>query len=263
MQRLLDLDHFSEEKHRAEWDRHGQALDSDDDLSLEILEQMRGTELVSFKSTESFRLWQESERSSLLVLSGYNDISIIHAFQCWVSPIASEVVKGLHDRADSPIYAYYALPQNGILSYSVVSVILLQLLRQRNGILRDEKRYMELRTELGKFKQTGLAEGDKASAMERVAERVIHFFDKSETLYIIVDRADRCRVPSKADHRKILIKTLVKMVEATRCKLKILTVIDGRSWRVENYQDELGVKMKDRVIVHTAEQRLKYQWLFL
>ena len=219
---------------------------------------MRGPELDSFRASEDYQLWRESDRSCLLILSGYNNISIDRVYQCWLSPIAAATVKDFGQQEIRPLYAYCALPQSGKLLYDVVSVILLQLLRQKSGALRDEQRHAELRSELGKFHQTGMDEGDRVLAMERVALRVLDFFDESETLYIVVDRADRCRDTKTVDHRKMLLKVFVKMVEAARCKLRVLTVMDGRSWRVESYQDELGAKMKERFIVHTAEQGIRY-----
>ena len=254
MQRFLNLDEFSEEAHRKEWDIHAQAVDADDELNAEILQQMRGPELDSFRASEDHQSWRYSKRSCLLILSGSNDVSILGVHHCWLSPIAAAVVEDFDQQKPRPLYAYYALPQNGKLLHDVVSVILLQLLRQKSGALRDEKRHAELSSELGKLNQRGMNEGDRVLAMERVALRVIDFFDESETLYIVVDRADRCRDFRTVDHRKVLIKVFIKMVEAARCKLRVLTVINGHNWRVENHQDELGAKMKDRFILHTKDQ---------
>ena len=256
VQRLLKLDDFSEEAHRKEWDRHNEAVDKDDDLNAEILQQMRGSKLDSFRASEDYQSWVHSERSCLLILSGYNNISL-EVDQCWLSPIAAAAVKDFDQQDISPLYAYYALPRKGKLLYDVVAVVLLQLLRRKSGTLRNERRHAELRTELGKFQQTGTDEDDKVLAMERVALRVIDFFEESETLYIVIDRADRCRDPKAVDHRKALLRIFVKIVEAARCTLRVLTVIDGHSWRVENYRDELGAKMDDRVIVHTEEQETR------
>ena len=218
---------------------------------------MRGPELDSFRASEDYQLWKESERSCLLILSCYNDISIHQAYQCWFSPIAAATVKDFGQEEIRPLYAYYALPQNGKLLYDVLSVILLQLLRQKSGALRDEQRHTELRTELGKFHQTGMDENDRVLAMERVTLREIDFFDESETLYIVVDRVDRCRDPKTVDRHKMLLKNFIKMVEAARCKLRVLTVINGRSWRVESHRDEIGAKMKEGLILHTAEQGVR------
>ena len=257
VQRLLRLDDFSEEAHRKEWDKHNEAVDKDDDLNAAMLQQMRGSKLDSFKASEDYQSWANSERSCLLILSGYNNISILEVRQCWLSPIAAAAVKDCDQQDTNPIYAYFALPQKGKLLYDVVAIILLQLLRRKSDSLRNERRHAELRTELGRFQQTGADEDDKILAMERVALRVIDFFEESESLYIVVDRADRCRDPKAVDHRKALLRIFIKMIEAARCKLRVLTVIDGHSWSVENHRDELGAKMDDRVIMHTEEQETR------
>ena len=91
------------------------------------------------------------------------------------------------------------------------------------------------------------------SALHKVALRVIDLFDESETVYIIVDRADRTRDGGKTDHRKALLKAFVKMVEAARSKLRVFVLISGNNWQVEKHQDE----MKDRLIIHKATQEYK------
>ena len=258
MQRLLNLEDYSEQRHRREWDEHALAVERDDDLNAEMFQQMRGPELDSFRASREFQSWRESEQSCLLILAGYNDISINHVNQCWLSPVAAAVVEDLDQQAVHPIYAYSDLTKNGRLLYEVVSTILLQLLRQKSATLRDEDRYAELRTELNKLNQTARDQYETVSAIERVALRVLDFFNESETLYIVIDRADRCRDPKVADHRKILLRLLVKVVEATRCKLKILTIVDGRSWPVESYQDELEAKKMERLVIRTFLQEIRY-----
>ncbi|KAL8692666.1 MAG: hypothetical protein Q9218_002366 [Villophora microphyllina] len=259
VQRSLDLNDFSEEQHYEDWNKHCQAVRIDDDLNSELLQQMRGPGLDTFRACDDYQTWSSSKQPCLLVLSGHNDISIDGPYQCWVSPLAAATVEDFGQRENPPIYAYYALTQNGKILYDVLPVILLQLLRTKASVLRDEQRYAELRTQLGKLQQVSIGENDRVSAMEKTAIRVVEFFTESETIYIVVDRADRCRDIKKADHRKTLLRCLVQMVEAARCKLRILVVIDGRSWRVENYRDDLGVKIEERFIMCTAEQRLKEQ----
>ena len=232
-------------------------MKTDEELNTEILQQMSGPVLDMFRAGETYQRWRHSAQSCLLILSGYNDISIDQAHQCWISPIATATIEEFSLDDPRSFYAYYALSRNGKLLYDVCSVILLQLLRQKSSALRNEQRYMELRTELRKFHNTGLDESGKVSMMEKIAVRVIDLFDESETLYVIVDRADRCGDPMTAYHRKSLLRVFVKMVEAARCRLRILTVINARSWPVENYRDELGAKMMERVIFCNVKQQLR------
>jgi len=203
-----------------------------------------------------------SEQSCLLILSGYNNKSIARVDQCWLSPVAMAMITDLSQHASRPIYAYYVFPQPGELLYHAFSVILLQLLQQKSHVLRNKAQCDELRAELyelQKYEQRGKnpteTEDDRLSAFHKVILRVTSFFDESETVHIILDRADRCcDWKKRVDHRKALLKALVKMVEAARCKLRVLVVINGYNWEVEKRQDELGEKIKGRVIVHTAVQ---------
>lgn len=223
---------------------------------------MRGSRLDSFKSCKDYQSWITSEKSCLLILSGYNNESIAYLDQCWLSPVAMAMITDLSQNFSGPIYAYYIFPQQGELLYHALSVILLQLLRQKSQALANETQGGELRTELcelQKYEQAGKnpteTEGKRLSAFDKVILRVISFFDESETVHIILDRADRCcDLKREIDHRKALLQALVKMVEAARFKLKVLVVINAIQWRVETRQDELEVKMKERVIIHTREQ---------
>ncbi len=98
-------------------------------------------------------------------------------------------------------------------------------------------------------------EDERLSALHKVALRVVGLFEESETVYVILDRLDRCcDLKKRVDHRKPLLKALVRMVEAARCKLRVLVVINGYQWSVEQRRDELEEKAKGRIIVHTAEQ---------
>lgn len=143
--------------------------------------------------------------------------------------------------------------------YDILPVILPQLLRQKSMALRNERKHAELQTALHRLQDLSIGqctqEAGRILAMKNVALRVIDLFDELDILYVIVDRADRCRDKNRIDHRKTLMRTFVEMVEATRCRIRILTVIDGGSWCGENVRDELGERRKERVIVHTAEQQ--------
>ena len=172
------------------------------------------------------------------------------------------MITDLSQHASRPIYAYYVFPQMGELLYHPFSVILLQLLRQKSHMLRNKTQCDELRAELYELRKyekgrenATKTEDDRLSAFHKFTLRVMSFFNESETAHVILDRADRCCDLKKGvDHRKVLLKTLVKMVEAARCNLRVLVVINGYQREVEKRQYELGIKMKEKIIVHTAVQ---------
>ena len=262
IQRLLSLSTFSSENQRKELDQYREALESDEQLNAVYFEQMRGLRFDSFKICKDYESWIKSEHSCLLILSGYNNKSIIHLDKCWLSPVAMAMITDLTLCPSHPIYAYYVFDPQGELLYRAFSVIFLQLLRRKCQVLRNKSQCDEFRAELYELqkyehrdKKVMETEDERLSALHKVALRVMGFFDESETVYVILDRAECCCDFKKTvDHRKPLLKTLVKMVEAARCKLRVLVVINGYQWNVEQRRDELEEKMEGRVIVHSAEQ---------
>lgn len=260
IQRLLNLEAFSVDTQRKELEEYSQALASHDQLNASFFQQMQGEELELFRRQPVYQRWIKSPQQCLLILSGKNNESISEIDECWMSPVATAMIKDLGQECRRSIYAYSILPQPGKLVYDVLPAILLQLLRQKISALRDEKQYAELRSELQKLPDcVKLSKSDKTyedkmlATLHKVALRVINFFDESDSLYIIVDRVDRCRDWKKVDHRKMLLECLVKLVEGARCKLRVLAVINGYSWPVEKYPD-IGRNVKDRVITHAVEQ---------
>jgi len=260
VQRLLGLEIFSTEEHERNWDKHGHTLSFDDCLN--AFQQMKGSELDAFRASDHYRTWISSEEACLLILSGHNDQSILYGTdQCWLSPVAIAAVNDLSREKSRNVYSYYTFPRDRQLIYGVLPIILLQLLRQKSHALRDGGRYDELCAELHKFREYRQLDepaekqrDDMVSTIEKAALRVIDFFEQSEVVYIIIDRADRCWSSSRIDHRYLFLKTLVKMVEAARSKLRVLVIIDGSSWQVQKHRDELGENTNGRVIIHTAHQ---------
>lgn len=259
IQRLLNLSDFSDETQSKELDQYCEALRSDEQLNAAYFEQMRGRRFDLFKSCNDYQSWINSEHSSLMILSGYNNKSIVHLDQCWLSPVAVAMIMDLRLNSSHPIYDYYIFNPQGSSLYRPLSVILLQLLRQNYQALRNKSQSDELRAELyelQKYEHKDMtAKDERLSAFHKVALRVVGLFDESETVYVVLDRLDRCcDLKKRVDHRKPLLKTLVRMVEAARCKLRVLVVINGYQWSVEQRRDELEEKVKGRIIVHTAEQ---------
>ena len=170
------------------------------------------------------------------------------------------MITDLRHTSSPPTYSYYVFGSQGSLLYRPLSVILLQLLRQKHQVLRNKSQSDELRAELYKLQkhehEPNAAQDERLSALHKVALRVVGFFDESETVYIILDRLDRCcDWKQQVHHQKPLLKALVRMVEAARCKLRVLVVIHGYLWPIEEEWEELKEKANGRIIVHTARQK--------
>ena len=261
VQRLLGLDNFSEELQRESLQRYHHLLAYDDQLGVEYLQQMRGLELDSFRCKPDYQRWLTSPKPCFLILSGYNNESVLSARQCWLSPVATTLIGDLTNADTCSTVAYSIIPPSGILVYDILPAILLQLLRQKRQALRDEKQYSELQSGLRDFQvevkgnTSSETHEIKLAALLRVASRVISFFDESETVYIIVDRADRCRDLARADHRMVLLRAFVKLVEIARSKLKILAVLNGYDWPDSKDLNDLREKVEDRIIIRRVEQK--------
>lgn len=240
------------------------ALAHDDQLSVECFQQMRGQNLNSFKFEPHYQQWATSLEPCFLILSGYNNESIFSASQSWLSPVATALIGDLVDTESCLILAYSILLHSGKLVFDVLPEILLQLLKQKSQALRDENQYSELQSELRNFhieldKSMSSVKNEeiKLTALHKAALRVISFFDKSETVYIIVDRADRCQDQSRGDHRMKLLRIFLKLVEAARCTLKVLVVINGYYWPASMDLNDLRDRAKDRLVIRKVEQQYR------
>lgn len=97
--------------------------------------------------------------------------------------------------------------------------------------------------------------GDKAQRrLQKVALRVLNLLESTQTVWIIIDRADRCRLGSDFNHRKKLVKILVHLVERAKVKVGVLAVMNGFDWKVDELGDELGQSNEASVILHTDQQ---------
>ncbi|OKL60821.1 hypothetical protein UA08_03413 [Talaromyces atroroseus] len=200
-----------------------------------VLEQMSGTSLDRFVNSGVYHQWYTAEQSCLLILSGHNDNGSISP-QCWLSPVALWTIDDCR-RVSSTVYAYYIVPHEGATIYQVLSGLLLQLIRREKSILRDESQRDAFKRKMYEYQQrTTSAENYK--------------YGESESLYMVVDRADRCRNFRDYDHREALKDGLKTMIYASRCQLKILAVFDGIGWD----EDEKGAGQS--VMQQTISQRL-------
>jgi len=261
VRRLFRLDTFSEETQRRELEIHRQSLSSDEELNVDYLQQMRGRGLELFKNHLDYQQWYKS-RQQMLIIYGCNNESVSDSDHCWMSPLALSMIENLSQEKE--MHAYSVLPQAGRLIYDVFPAILLQLLRRKVSAMRDEDRFNELCSELEalqEFENRGpkleTYEIDKLEALHRVGLRVIDFFNENDSIYIIVDRVDRCRDFKTIDHRKLLLECLRRLADGAKCGLKILVVVDKRGWP-KNYEENIRREVKSgKVVIHTAEQKLQ------
>lgn len=255
----MDLDTYSTELELQLLKKYQHDMNADSALNGLFLERMQGDRLEAFKSHSDFQTWSLSAKSCMLILAGYNHESICWATQCWLSPVALHMIASFEKFEDNNPCAFYVLGLRDVDPLpQVLSCILLQLLRLNRQALQNVAQHTELRAELQKYQRAANA-GDESSTknalLQMVALRVLNMFDPSETVWIILDRVDRCRDGSNINHRKALLKMMVHLVENAKVKVRVLAVVHGYDWRVDEEGDELGQSGMGSVIIHTGRQQ--------
>lgn len=257
-QQAFKLESFSEESLQKTLAARRDALAMESDINSGFLQQLRGPHLDQFISKGVYEQWDASEQPCLLILSGQNFPGLLSQ-QCWLSRVAISTIDRV--MASAAHCAYYVLSQQEASLYQVLPSILLQLMAKKRDMLRVEKQRDALRAELHEYRNSEMKVSrmngydSRTNPLHNIARRVVQFFDESETVYIIVDRTDWCCDYVNYDHRKSLVDSLVQMVNAARCRLKILAVADSSSWSVEEHQDDLRIPKMERVVVHTMHQK--------
>jgi hypothetical protein len=201
---------------------------------------------AQFDHTLVYQDWRNSRRSSAFLLTGYTERSSeVHQHYCWLSPIIVDLVQESHQK--SQYHAYYILPAKGTIDVqTVVLTLLSQLLRYQTASLRDEEVFQELQQLY--VKVTSATSGaDLDISLQDLSLHVINLFRSEDTVFLYLDRADRC----DTDTRLALLHILATTALNCRCTLKVFAVISGSDWDF-NARDfkEYG----DAVITHREVQ---------
>ncbi|CRG91714.1 hypothetical protein PISL3812_08765 [Talaromyces islandicus] len=249
----FQLEGFSRELLDKKLEDYRIALTMDQQGYAGVLERMSGAKLDRFINSGIYRQWATAELSCLLMLSGHNDEGSLSP-QCWLSPVALQTIDDCR-KMNSVHYAYYIAPNEGATVYQVLASLLLQLIQSEKGILRDESQRDAFKMEMHHYRQKVPSEenyrhgyNDKTDALNDIARRVVRSFKESESVYIVVDRADRCRNFVDYDQRGALKDGLMDMIRAARCRLKILVISNGIGSGEETEGDGVGQSIMQRTV---------------
>lgn len=240
LQALFDLPTWSLEQRREEIHAYKQSIDRErgDD---QLFETMRYGSIARYKREAlHFKEWESSAKSSMLLIIGSNHSGVAgQRHHCWMSPLALDIIVDCHSAAGAAatFYAFYVfgLYQRTHL-YTALSEILFQLFKWKYhdlGSRRDE--FATLSTKLKEYRAININANDdnydaKLEALHHVAATVMQLYQSFETVYIILDRIDRCEADEQAD----FLNFLVKIMEDAPCSVKVLAIANKTSWDVEN-----------------------------
>ncbi|KAI1113381.1 hypothetical protein F5Y14DRAFT_462432 [Nemania sp. NC0429] len=216
--------------------------------------------LASITDHQTFQSWCTSAGSRILVLIGRN--RVLQARNCWLSPVALDfIAESKLSRPRDPCVFYILGRSTADDTFGhVASSLIYRLLSINREVLRNETQYAELQAELQSFEsatRTGSEPHVVGTSLRKVALRVLNMFSPSTTVWMILDRLDECRGQGSRNlHRKALLKFLVKLVEDENLgvRLRVLAVVNGVDWRLEEQHDEIDRTKDESIKLWTLEQ---------
>ncbi|RYP63895.1 hypothetical protein DL771_009070 [Monosporascus sp. 5C6A] len=266
IRKLLGLEAFSHEAHLAQLDSHRRSVAAEFQQKNWYSEKKPDEQLCAVVSDPAYKEWLRSPQSRVLVLSGEN--YVIGASHCWVSPVALDLIAKLTaDTTPNPdLCVFYLLGLRDVDDNypHVITFLILRLLSLNKEALRNDVQFAELWADLQSYAR--VAESPDAPAhevqrtLEEVALRALDLSDAGKTVWIILDRVDKCRAapgPRGTSHRKggrALLETLVRLVERATARVKVLAVVNRADWHVEEQADELGEEQEGTVVIRTFSQ---------
>lgn len=211
-----------------------------------IYQQMSQRSIEQFRSERAFKDWNTPGRSAILVLIGVSNENIIGIKRhCWVSPFALDLVGRVSHSAT------YVFPlQQATSIHDALPVLLFQLLRLKRTQLVGPKREGVL-ADIGAYAVADNS-GEKVNALSLLAKRVVQLFEPQETIYLVLDRVDRCWNDDQYD----LMHILVDIISCGECSMKILAVADSTTW-ICNLRS-INVPCPEQLGEVVMSQRIKY-----
>ncbi len=256
LQQLLGLSEWSIETKRSKLEAYEGSLNREraDDR---LYEAMYSGSIARYKQKPHFQDWDSTGGSAmLLVVGAYRDTSQTwRKNHCWMSPLALNLIN--HYQASSRMHAFYVFDVWEWAGVNdVVCDILLQLLRCQRQVLSANEHANTLSAQLESYQKllndpSHRDEEVTAAALKDAAVTAVQLFGAHITVYIVLDRIDRC----KQDDRITLLNILIRLMEEASCCVKIFAVADrGKSgWDVEQSSLDLPQRARYRSVVEIQQ----------
>lgn len=183
--------------------------------------------LTFLEKQESYRHWASNSHGCLLVLGGRTkpEGQLQRSGYSWLSPAATDTCVRLQ-RKNERIGFFSCHPQSWLVDEEVptmpdlVAGLLFQILKYEPAILKDGSQRQRANLDV----KTWSGKKDK-EILDNVKRSVVDWFrkvSKSQWVYLIVDRAERCR-----GRLKLLLRFFRDLVMDPECKIKALLVYDA------------------------------------
>ncbi|KAJ2901776.1 hypothetical protein MKZ38_001396 [Zalerion maritima] len=255
-------------------------------------EQMALGRIERFRKTNTFLSWDAEGESRLLLLVGENHDSLIYESRnCWVSPFALNLIDRLtpshsaHDAlpptpppsdiATCPatgavcasfVFHSRSIRESPITMYDVVSVIALQLICTCREMLCEKQETLdEVLAAFTEAREKMNSSGyeDECALINTARDlliSVLDLFDETDTVYIVLDRIDRCREVDHYDFLELLGDIVGRSCngEQKACAVKVLAVANREGW--EGECESIRKRHKGMVEEKILKQGLLYEF---
>jgi len=195
-----------------------------------IFEMMRLGNVTGYKTGPYFKEWETPGKSSMLLLIGSNYAGILELRRhCWISLLVSDLID--HFSTSTEFHAFYVFSLLRRTSlHTAVPEILFQLLRWKRRELGNGDYFALLSAGLSRYRAIDIRTDEEAKleALYQLSATTLQLFKSEDTIYIILDRIDRCEDSERDD----FLDTLINIMEEAVGYVKILAVANKTGWDV-------------------------------
>ncbi|KXT09871.1 hypothetical protein AC579_6743 [Pseudocercospora musae] len=240
IQRSFRRSFWTHESHSQKLDEHNASIEFDRS-SQSLLVNMWPALIARYREQQFFQSWEKTHEPAVLIIVGRNYLTL--ARHCWMSPLAMCLVRELGAR--SQVCASYIFDiSKGANIHDAMPELLLQLLRRKKSALGQGEFLNALCATIEKYQHVNERSSALRSAVYQVlgeiATMTLESFAREETVYIILDRVDRCHSTFRG--RKELLEMLVRMAEKASCCVKVLVIASSFDWDIEWCEESLSQK---------------------
>lgn len=214
----------------------------------------------------SYDSWFRSTTSQIFVLSGRNGS---RATYCWLSPVAMKLIAEKTREADQnptsiciPVIINLRNEKN-TFEHITRSLVYRLLLKAKKGFSKTQE-VEKLDREMEKYSRLDLEHNKPMhktqETLANILAQSLALFNLETTIWIIIDRADQCRLPQAEDRgglkhqqRRALLRSLVTAVEKSQILLKVLVIVNTTDWDVQKQERHLGQEKEGSLIIETFE----------
>ncbi|KAI9771918.1 MAG: hypothetical protein M1839_002701 [Geoglossum umbratile] len=188
----------------------------------EIFGQTSETQTSELMKKDAYSRWRTSERSCLLQISGETNTRATGL--CWLSPLVLHVIDMLNRDDQHAVYHFCqrqnSMPEN-VLVYEVLSGIVYQLLALRPSTLGNRDRFEALASKLKSDDWRSESLTNVFKVLTDIFVMLTELFEKLGTVYILLDRVDRC----SGSTQRLIEKLLELLTVGDTYRVKILVVV--------------------------------------